>query len=271
MAVPMLLNLGMSGFAFVGTDVGGFGSDCTKELLCRWVELGAFTPLFRNHSAMGTRRQEPWTFDVETIDIYRKAVSLRYELIPYFYDLYYEASKDGLPLLRPLVMNYENDKETYELNDEFMLGDDIIVAPVLKQGITHRMIYLPVGRWFDYFTKKEYPSGYQVVEAQLADIPVFVKEGAIIPQCLVESHIENPKELILDIYPGRGKYLHYQDNGEDFKYQNGEYNLYEISHIDNKVSIVLLHNGYQVYSKIVAKYLGVSITIDKFGQEFVIE
>ena len=112
--------------------------------------------MFRNHSAAGTRRQEPWTFDQETIDIYRKSVELRYELVPYFYDLYYEGSKTGLPLLRPLVMNYDNDPNTYELNDEFMLGDQMIIAPVLKQGVTKRMVYLPEGKWYDYQSKKEF-------------------------------------------------------------------------------------------------------------------
>lgn len=271
MAVPMLLNLGLSGFSFAGTDVGGFGSDCTKELLCRWSQLGAFTPLFRNHSAAGTRRQEPWTFDQETVDIYRKSVELRYELVPYFYDLYYEGSKTGLPLLRPLVMNYDNDSNTYELNDEFMLGDQMIIAPVLKQGVTKRMVYLPEGKWYDYQSKKEFTKGYHIVDAPLDTIPVFVKSGSIIPKSKVNQYIKEEREIILELYPKEGSYLHYQDNGLDFNYQNGEYNLYEIKHIDNKVSIKVLHQGYTLYQKIILRYLDKEIEITDFNQEYLID
>ena len=271
MAIPMFLNLGLSGYSFAGTDVGGFGSDCTKELLCRWSQLGAFTPLFRNHSAAGTRHQEPWTFDEETVNIYRKSVEIRYELIPYFYDLYYEGTKNGLPLWRPLVMNYENDFNTYELNDQFMLGDEMIVAPIVKQGARNRMVYLPKGKWYNYFTKEEYQAGYNIAKADLDTIPVYVKEGAIIPKSCIKQYITEEDELILDIYPGSGKYIHYQDNGLDFNYQNGEYNLYEIAHIDNKVKISLLHQGYKLYKKIILNYLDKKIEITNYEKEYLID
>lgn len=255
MAIPMLLNIGLSGFSFVGTDVGGFGYDCTKELLCRWSQLGAFTPLFRNHSAAGTRRQEPWTFDDETIEIYRKSVEIRYELIPYFYDLFYESSKTGLPLWRPLVMNYPNDKNTYEINDEFLLGDNMLVAPIVKQGAKHRVVYLPEGVWYNYFTNEKYNSGYHLIKADLNEIPVYVKEGAIIPTQKVAQYIDELDEIIFKVYPGNSKYIHYQDNGIDFKYQDGQYNLYEISHNDDNVKIDILHKGYKEYKNIKFKFI----------------
>ena len=271
MAIPMLLNLGMSGFAFCGTDVGGFSSDCTKELLSRWVQLGAFTPLFRNHSAYGTRRQEPWTFDKKTIDVYRKALNIRYGLIPYFYDLYFEAQESGLPLMRPLVMEFENDANTYELNDEFMLGSEILVSPVVKQGQVKKLVYLPEGKWYDYYTKEEVKHGYSVCDAPIDKIPVFVKAGAIIPHYPVKQAIENEDTLILDIYPGYAKYLHYQDNGLDYAYEDGEYNLYEIEHEDNSVCVRLIYEGYKKYNRIILKYLDKSIELEEFDQEIVIE
>ena len=156
MSIPMLMNLGLSGMAFCGTDVGGFGFDCSAELLARWVQVGAFTPLFRNHSALGTRDQEPWAFDEETEEINRKYIKLRYKFIPYLYDLYRKCELTGAPIIRPLLFNYENDKNTYEINDQFLFGDSILVAPVVEQGARQRMVYLPEGdNWIDYWTKEE--------------------------------------------------------------------------------------------------------------------
>ncbi|HCO89100.1 MAG TPA: alpha-glucosidase, partial [Lachnospiraceae bacterium] len=105
MAIPQLCNLGLSGFSYAGTDVGGFGADTTKELLARWVQVGCLSPFFRNHSAQGTRRQEPWQFDKELLEIYRKYVELRYHLLPYIYDCFFESEQTGLPIMRPLMLN----------------------------------------------------------------------------------------------------------------------------------------------------------------------
>lgn len=263
MAIPIILNLGLSGFAFSGCDVGGFSSDCTKELLARWVWLGSVTPLFRNHSAMGTRRQEPWCYDEEMIDIYRKAVNFRYRIIPYIYDLFYEAEKTGIPVARPLVLEYENDINTYELNDELMLGKYLIASPIVTQGAKKKMVYLPEGNWYNYFTKEKYNAGYHIVDAPLDSMPIFIKEGAIIPEYPLKQYIDDKEDtLILNIFNGNGEYIHYQDNGSDFKYQKSEYNLYEFKHNDNLVSIKLLHNGYPIYNKIIIKYNNKEYLID---------
>ena len=183
MAIPQLCNLAMSGMAFSGTDVGGFGSDVTPELLLRWVQVGCFSPLFRNHSAKGTRYQEPWQFGDEVVDIYRKYVELRYELIPYFYDLFYKCSQTGMPIVRPLILNYPDDTEAVNMNDEFMVGDSILVAPVVNPGQVKKMVYLPEGEWYDYFTNDKYEgSQYIIVDAPIEKCPIFVKAGSIIPK-----------------------------------------------------------------------------------------
>eukprot|EP00831_Metopus_contortus_P018861 TRINITY_DN18077_c0_g1_i5.p1 TRINITY_DN18077_c0_g1~~TRINITY_DN18077_c0_g1_i5.p1 ORF type:complete len:212 (-),score=29.76 TRINITY_DN18077_c0_g1_i5:35-670(-) len=156
--------MGLSGITFCGTDVGGFGHDCSAELLSRWVQVGAFTPLFRNHSSMGTRDQEPWAFDSETEEINRKYIKLRYKLIPYMYDLMHECSISGAPFIRPLVFKYQDDEKTYEINDEFLCGDNILIAPVLEQGVKNRMVYLPEGNnWIDYWTKEEFVGGQYII------------------------------------------------------------------------------------------------------------
>jgi alpha-glucosidase len=250
MAIPQLANLGLSGMPFVGTDIGGFGSDTTKELLIRWVQLGIFSPLCRNHSAAGTRRQEPWTFDDETAHIYSKFIHLRYKLIPYIYDLFVEHSKTGLPVNRPLVLNYPNDENTFNLNDEFMLGDNILVAPILKVGQTKRMVYLPEGMWVRYDNHKVYNGNqYVIVEAKLDECPIFVKYNSIIPT-YSNTNIENPSEIVFECYGESGEYLHYQDNGLDFNYETGEYNIYKVSFNNNNHNVELVHNGYNKYNSV---------------------
>lgn len=253
MAVPMLLNLGMSGISFCGTDVGGFGFDCTGELLSRWVQVGCFTPLFRNHSSTHTRDQEPWAFDKETESINRKYIKLRYKLIPYLYDIMYEGEKDGLPIMRPLVMHYQEDKMVQEISDEFLVGENILVSPVLEQGKNYKAVYLPRGKWYDYWTK-EVISGEKAIikEAPIDVCPIYIKEGSIIPNYPDQNYIGEKEidKLTLDIYKGNGKYFHYIDDGESYNYRNGEYTLYEFSMKSDKsitIDIKKKHTGFREY------------------------
>ena len=232
MSVPMLMNLGLSGMAFCGTDVGGFGHDCSAELLSRWVQMGAFTPLFRNHSAMGTRDQEPWAFDKETEDINRKYIKLRYKFLPYIYDVMRETEESGAPVIRPLLFNYQSDKNTYEINDEFMVGEEILVAPVLTQGTKARMVYLPQGEtWVDYWTGEEFEGGKYIIKETPLDIcPIYMRKGAIIPT-YSDIHYIGEKEIekiTFEIYAGEGRYSHFLDDGESYDYRNGKYNKYKI-------------------------------------------
>ena len=253
MALVQLLSAGVSGYAYCGTDVGGFGSDCTPELLCRWTQLGTFSPFFRNHSSMGTRRQEPYRFGEKTEKICRDAIRLRYELLPYIYDLFRECEQTGLPLMRPVVMHYQDDPNTAELNGEFLFGEQMLVAPVLEQGADKKMVYLPAGTWYDYHTGAAFAGGqYHLVDAPLDVCPIFVKEGAVIPTYEVRDSIpdEGYDTLILRAYPGKGEHQHYQDNGADFAYQSGEYNLYRFVNEDGAVSTNVEHEGYPVYKTV---------------------
>jgi alpha-glucosidase len=235
MALPMLMNLGLSGVSFCGTDVGGFGFDSTPELLSRWYQVGCFSALFRNHSPVLTRDQEPWAFDKQTEDIVRKYIKLRYQLIPYLYDLLWQGETNGLPVLRPLMMHYQDDLTTYELNDEFLCGENILVAPIVEQGKTVRLVYLPNGSdWIDYWTKEVHKGGsYIIKEAPLDVCPIYVKAGGILPNYPVQNYVGEQQitYLILDVYPSvtETNYVHYQDDGESFDYQKGGYNLYQFT------------------------------------------
>ncbi len=253
MAVPQLCNLGLSGFAFAGTDVGGFGADTTPELLCRWVQVGAFSPLFRNHSPKNTKRQEPWQFDEETLAINRKYIELRYRLLPYFYDLFFEGEKTGYPVLRPLVFHYENDPETWNNNGEFLVGENLLVAPVLEQGATKKSVYLPEGTWYDFFTGKAFAGGqYHLVDAPLDVCPLFAKEGSLIPTYEVMQYVgERPYDTLkMLVFPGDGQYVHYRDNGVDFAYRDGASDRYVFTRSGGNVDVKIDRNGYEKYKKI---------------------
>ncbi len=259
MVIPQLCNLGLSGFAFCGTDIGGFGADTTPELMCRWIEAACFSPLFRNHSAKGSRKQEPWRFGREVEDINRKYIELRYRFLPYLYDLFYEGQTTGLPIMRPLVLEFPNDREVRNLNSEFMVGDKLLVAPVLEQGATRRMIYLPEGSWYDFWTKEAVTGGQYILrEAPIDVCPIYVKAGSIIPTYEPMQYVgEKPyHKLILLVSPGAGEYIHYQDNGEDYAYEEGEYNLYRFTtDAEGELEIQMVHEGYEVYEVIEVKKL----------------
>ncbi len=246
MSIPMLSNLGLSGMAFVGTDVGGFSFDCTGELLSRWVQVGCFTPLFRNHSAANTRDQEPWTFDERTEHINRKYIQLRYRILPYIYDQLWRSEKTGLPLIRPLMLHYQEDQLTHNLNDQFLCGDAVMVAPIVQQGQTVRQVYLPQGTWFDYWSKQVHSGGAYILQhAELDECPIYVKAGSLLPNNPPQQFIGDGdgQHLIIEYFPdysgATSSYEHLQDDGETFAYQNGQYHLWQFSATCNDSEIRL--------------------------------
>ena len=260
MVIPQLCNLGMSGFTFCGTDVGGFGADCTPELLCRWVQAACFSPLFRNHAAKGTKNQEPWRFDQQVIDINRKYIELRYKFLPYIYDLFYQGEKTGLPVMRPLVLEFPYDPQVRNLNSEFMVGSQILVAPILEQGAVKRMIYLPEGTWYDYWTgEKVEGKQYILRDAPIDVCPMYIKAGSILPTYEVVQYVgEKPyNKLELLITPGAGVYEHFQDNGTDYAYKNGVYNLYHFTtDKTGTFTTEMAHEAYEKYEEISCVKLG---------------
>ncbi|MCF6165221.1 alpha-glucosidase [Furfurilactobacillus rossiae] len=249
MMIPQMSNLGLSGFSFAGTDIGGFSADTTPELLTRWIEGAIFSPLLRNHCVLQVRDQEPWVFGDKVLNIYRKFLRLRYHFIPYLYDCFSLEAKNGLPVFRPLVLNYPGDPKVRNLNDEYMVGNQVLVAPIVQQGQTNRSVYLPEGSWIDLFTGVQYTGNTNILaNAQLDQLPVFIKTGSILPWGKAVNHLEDAPadEMTFRLFGARGSYVHYQDNGEDFKYQDGEYNLYNIKVSDNgHCCIELTKHGYK--------------------------
>lgn len=249
MSISMNANLGISGFSFVGNDVSGFGLDSSEELFIRWMEMGPFIPIFRNHSNMYTRRQEPWAFGPRAEKIAKKSIELRYELLPYIYDLYYISHKEGLPIFRPMIMEYEKDMNLLNMREQFMLGENMIVAPVLYEGERSKTVYLPKGIWFNYFTMEKLQGGkWYKLPCELDEILVFVKEGAIIPTYnkKFRNVKERPKNILLKVFGENAKGFYYNDDGHTMEYLEGKYTYMDITVVDGKEELKLINNGYSI-------------------------
>ncbi|MBI3877716.1 MAG: DUF4968 domain-containing protein [Verrucomicrobia bacterium] len=175
-SVPMLLNLSLSGVAFCGADAGGFLDSPTPELFVRWMQLAALTPFFRNHSNKEALPQEPWAFGPEAERICKKFIALRYRLLPKLEKLFAETHATGAPVMRPLLYHFQNDPVAVACNDQFLLGADLLVAPVLQPGVTARCVYLPRGTWRDFWSRRVFRGPRHIVApAPLERIPLFVR------------------------------------------------------------------------------------------------
>jgi alpha-glucosidase len=227
--IAMCLGMGLSGVPFVGPDVGGFMGDTEPELLVRWHQAGALTPFFRNHSALGTRRQEPWTFGEAVEALCRQAIELRYRLLPYVYTAFWACSVDGLPIMRPLWLVHPDDPATEGLHDQYYFGADLLVAPVTRPRATHRMVYFPAGRWICFHTGEvvEGPA-HRVVDAPLDRLPLFGRAGAVLPLGPVRQSTDEELEVLtLRIFPGeRLSGLWYDDDGLSLEHARGAFNAW---------------------------------------------
>ena len=227
MAVPMCLGLSISGQPFVGTDIGGFIGTPDGELFARWLQLGVFTPLMRAHSVINSPDKEPWTYGTAYEAVNRATIELRYRLLPYIYNVMHAASETGVPPMRPLIFDYPAD-DSFILNDtDFLFGEDLLVAPVLRPGEREREVRLPAGHWYDYWTDQGYDGGREIrVPAPIDRIPIFVKSGAIIPTQQVVQYVDQAPvdPLTLTVYPADSSTsTYYADDGISFEYQRGGY------------------------------------------------
>ncbi len=227
MALEMSLGVGISGQPFIGSDIGGFIGSPSGELFARWLELGVFTPLMRAHSVINSPDKEPWAFGPHFEEINRETINLRYKFLPYIYGVMEESSRTGIPAMRPMVFEYPDDASFIWNADEFMFGDDLLVAPVLWPGDTTRELRLPNGIWYDYWTNQNVEGGKQVkVSAPINRLPIFVKAGATIPtQDVVQFSDQNSSNpFVLTVYPAASSSSsYYEDDGISFQYQNGAY------------------------------------------------
>jgi alpha-glucosidase len=239
--------MSISGMGFTGSDIGGFAEQPTGELYARWIQLGVFHPFCRTHSSGDHGNQEPWAFDEEVINITRKFVSLRYQLLPYLYTMFWQYIEEGIPMLKPLVYYDQEDTQTHYRNDEFIFGNQILVCPILEPNAVGRRMYIPRGEWYNYWNNELSTGGKEVwIDTKFDEIPVFVKAGAIIPKYPVQQYVGELEfdELTLDLYfkNGKEKSVVYEDAQDGYDYKKGRYSFLSFRTIGKeKELIVQLH------------------------------
>ena len=224
--IPMFANMGLSGFAFLGADIGGFADAPSPELFTRWLQMGVFYPFMRVHTTFGTPDQEPWSYGLRHEELNRRAIELRYELLPHIYNVMEESHRTGIPALRPLVLEYPEDGSVYGREDEFLFGSDLLVAPVLREAATQREVYLPAGDWFDFWTGRRHSGGKNInVPVGLDSTPIFVRGGTMVFRQPVVQHTgEMPGQpLVLGVYGDRGAGQLYEDDGESLGHTRGAF------------------------------------------------
>ncbi|XP_052767402.1 neutral alpha-glucosidase AB-like isoform X1 [Mya arenaria] len=231
---PMLLSLSLVGITHSGADVGGFFKNPDTELLTRWYQAGAFQPFFRAHAHLDTKRREPYLQPEENMQIIRDVIRARYSYLPLWYTLFYEGEQRGAPPMRPLWVEYPTDKDTFNMDDEYLIGTSLLVKPITEPGQTGTQVYFP-GKdqvWYDIASYKSYQGGQSTyIEAPLSKIPVFQKGGSIVPRKMrirrssaLMTHDPFTLVVCLD-KTGSATGSLYVDDYHSFNYRKGEYLL----------------------------------------------
>ncbi len=229
LGVRLIGSLGLSGLAFSGMDIGGFTGGASPALFTRWMEIGAFIPYFRNHTGLNTKSSEPWTYGEDALEISRNYVDLRYKLLPYLYSTFYESTQNGMPVLRSLAINYTFDPKVFEtaFQNQYMFGQALMVAP-FESTKEFGKVYFPEGDWYNLYTDQKYQGKQEIIQPLvLSRLPVFVKEGSIVPmQSLVQTTADAPTDtLVLHVYNGArsNEFVYYEDDGRSFNYEKGDF------------------------------------------------
>jgi alpha-glucosidase len=241
----LINSLGLCGESYVGMDVGGFTGDPTPALMVRWMSLGVFTPMFRNHTGKNNMQHEPWVWGEDNLKLMRGSVDLRYALLPYLYSTFYESHETGMPINRTLAIQATYNPDTYDpaYQEEFLFGDNMLVAPVASTAILSK-VFLPRGQWYRMSSEQQYKGdSVYVVNSSLDDLPVFIKAGAIIPmQNVIQSTADKGDGILkLNVWYGKkgSSFIYYEDDGSTYKFQKGDYYKREIVFDPSAKQIIL--------------------------------
>lgn len=251
LSIPMLANMSVSGVPFVGCDVGGFNDRPSPELYARWLQAAVFTPFLRSHSVGWAGNKEPWEYGDEFTAINRVTIELRYRFLPYIYTLFREHERTGMPVMRPLWFDFPADKRTYLISDEYLLGSDLLIAPVIKEGMLEREVYFPAGTdWVDWWSGERHQGGKpQMIKAPIDRLPIFIRAGAVVP---TQPVIQNTGEMstvpitltvAAGIPPGNIERSHvFQDAGDGYGYLKSEWREIRIEHRQGSLKIERIGN-----------------------------
>ena len=229
LGVRLVNSLGMTGIPVAGYDVGGFAGESSPALYARWLAVAAFAPFFRVHSMVNSRDSEPWAYGEEVEEISRNYINLRYQMLPYIYTVFHEASRTGMPINRSLAIAYTDDLNIYHGNaeNEFTLGEWLLVCPTVSTQ-DFAQVYLPEGEWYHFFTdEKHIGAQHLIVTTGMEELPVFAKAGAIIPMQSKVQFTSDQNDGILRLHVYHGKVMtnqnYYEDDGESYDFEKGGY------------------------------------------------
>lgn len=239
--------LAISGVSYAGSDIGGFIGQPTPEMFVRWIQLGIFHPFCRVHSSQDDGDQEPWSFGTEALDLFREAIELRYQMLPYHYTAFFQYHKYGVPILRPLVFYDQTDPASYYRDHEFLCGEHILTACIDEEGATSKELYLPKGTWYDYW-KNEKLDGYAKYEVGIQDrtFPFFIKAGAVLPFYPVQQYVGEKEidEVELKVYYTDSQEVShlYEDDHDGYQYEDGAYRYSTFTNIGGERSLKITHS-----------------------------
>lgn len=236
------LNIGMSGVGYWSHCMGGFEHVADPELYIRWCQFGLLSPISHLFGMEHPNYKEPWNYGEEALQIFKKYTDLRYSLIPYLYSSAYDMYHSGSPLMRALVYSNQNDANVYNITDQYMLGDYLMVCPVVTKGAQTRVVYFPEGKWIDYWTGESIDGKqYKNVLCPIDKIPIYIKAGAIIPtqgplQYIGQKEVD---VITLNIYPSEtsSSFNLYDDDGKSLEYKNGQYSETLIQVVEDNATI----------------------------------
>ncbi|GAB3905114.1 glycoside hydrolase family 31 protein [Mucilaginibacter boryungensis] len=237
------INIGLSGVGYWAHCMGGFEHPADPELYMRWVQFGMFSPVAMVFGMDHPGYKEPWNYGAGALANFKKYDDLRYRLIPYIYSNAYTQYQTGMPLMRALVLEHQDDTNTYDVGDEYMFGNSFLVAPVTVKGAQTRTVYLPEGTWFNYWTGEKY-TGKQYIHilTPMDQLPLFVKGDAIIPMQNARRYMDEKPvdEITLDIFPYKSSQFQlYEDDGTSLKYQQGESSITNITTVSSNESLAV--------------------------------
>jgi len=246
--IPAGLNFELSGVPYWTTDIGGFilgrpEDPKYRELFVRWFQYGSFCPIFRVHGTRAPDQNELWSYGPDAESILTNFDRLRYRLMPYIYSLAWKITSEGYTMMRPLVMDYRDDKKAQNIGDQFMFGPALLVNPVTEQGVVTRQLYLPSAKWYDFWDGSSHAGGTDTVaQAPLSRIPLYVRGGSILPMGPDLQYAEQkPADPIeLRVYPGANTdFTLYEDDGNTYDYEKGAYSTIPIHWDDSARTLTI--------------------------------